>query len=149
MNNNMGMFGNNNMMGMEMNSNMGMLGNNNMMGMQMSNNMGMLGNNNMMGMQMNNNMGMFGNKEIFILFQTRRGRPKKIYVDYGTSVGDLLKKYLIEIGHPELINNNDNGIYFIFNGMKLSFEDTRNIKELELSNGTKIIVIDTGNIMGG
>ena len=56
---------------------------------------------------------------------------------------------MIEIGHPELINDNDNRIYFIYDGMKISFEDTRNIKELGLSNGQKIIVIDTGNIMGG
>jgi hypothetical protein len=56
---------------------------------------------------------------------------------------------LTQIGHPELINNNDDRISFIYNGMILRFGDTRNIQELGLSDGGKIIVFDIDNLKGG
>ena len=112
---------------MPMNNNMGMSMNNDML-MPMNNFMG-IPINNFMGMQMNNNMEALDNiKKMNITFKTTQGISKNIVVDYGTSIDNMLKKYLKEVNHPELINSKDK-ICFLFNARKLKFGDKTKIED--------------------
>ena len=141
--------------GMQIN-NMGMqMGNMDMgMGMPMNNmniampmnimDMGMPMNNMDMGMPMNNmDMGMPDNqkKEMNITFNTTQGIKKNIVVDYGTSIDDMLKKYLKEVNHPELIDNNDK-IIFLYIANKLKFGDKTKIEDYFKFNHHPLIIVN-------
>ena len=108
--------------------------------------------NNNMPMNINNNMGIFMNNNIWIkkkkiLFQTAEGVETSLDVYFGTSIGDMLKLYLKETNHPELINTDK--IAFLFNAQKLKFDDETKIEEFfKFDDRPKILVIDSVNSSG-
>ena len=61
-------------------------------------------------------------KIINVLFETTHGINKNIVCNYGITIDKMLKKYLLRIDHPELINSN-NKIYFSHGGSRLKFGD--------------------------
>ncbi len=129
----------------------GMGMNNNMM-----NNMGMGMNNNMMndmGMGMNNNM--INNIKQTIPKETKRikfdassGSTITIDTAYGTSLSELAKKYFKELKKPELINEVDKKIIFLYNGEKLSLKNNTKIEEIFKNIDFLIItVFDLNNLI--
>ena len=78
-------------------------------------------------------------KKMNILFASTTGRKKNMIFEYGTTINDVLKKFFIEIGKPEFINNIE-GINFICNSNGLSL--------LKFGDETKIedyFLIDKSN----
>ena len=147
MNNNMAMIMNNNI-GMQMNNNIGMQMNNN--NMQMNNIMGFgMPIDNSFGIPMNNNVNENNDHEkiINVTFKTLAGINKIFVFDYGTTISDMLRKYLEEIKRPDLINKNE--ISFLFNAHKLNFGDHTKIEDIfkDLPNPI-IIVNDTIHLIG-
>ena len=61
-----------------------------------------------------------------LLFTTTIGSSRNLLLDYWTTVGDSLRKYLLEINRPELINTDK--ISFFFNAKKLRFDDETKIE---------------------
>ena len=103
--------------------------------------------NNMMPMNLNmNNMGMMGiqNKpKMTVSFTTVEGENKKMTFDYGTSVGEILKKFLMEVGKPEYINNDDK-VSFLYNACRLKFDNKNKIEDAFSSNvAPKVLVLYT------
>ena len=49
--------------------------------------------------------------------------------NFGTTIDEMLKKYLIRINLPELINNND-AFFFVYNAEYLRFGDNRKIEDV-------------------
>ena len=126
-------------------NNINLMAMNNMMGMMMPNDI--MNNMNMMG-QMSNNNNEFNVKQKSFIFQTSLGTKKHIICKYGMTVGEVLKKYLNEMGRPELINSPDR-IAFLYNGQKLSFQDQTKIEEKFNGEYVNIKVIDNKNMIGG
>ena len=104
----------------------------------MGNAFGMGMNNNMMnnmGMGMNNNMlnnikETIPKKTKIIEFDASSGSTITIDVAYGTSLSELAKKYFKELKKPELINEVDKNIIFLYNGEKLLFKNKTKIEEI-------------------
>ena len=73
-------------------------------------------------------------------FNRNNGKKNNIVVDFGTTIDEILKQYIIKINLPQLINNNNN--YFLSNGEELAFGDTRKVDEIFPSNScVKIEVV--------
>lgn len=132
-NNNINFFPNNNFQ----NSNMIINNNNNFIpNINMNNN---FPNSNMM-------MGSFNqeNKKkprVNALFKTSPGVNVNVSVEYGTTVKQLLSKYLEIRGRPDLINNNDK-IQFIHNANMIQFTDITPVEKYFNYNHPSIIVND-------
>ena len=62
------------------------------------------------------------NPKMNFIFTTTSGNKKLLSIPFGTTVGDVLKKYLLEINRPELINNYGK-ITFVYNAGKIAFDD--------------------------
>ena len=62
-----------------------------------------------------------------VIFQSNLGGTKGMHFDYGTTIGDALKKYLIDINKPEFIRNKK--IYFLYNGRKINLDDETKIEK--------------------
>ena len=61
-----------------------------------------------------------------ILFTTTAGGHRNLIFNYGTTIDSILKKYLLEINKPELINTDK--VSFMFNAWKLNFGDNTPIE---------------------
>ena len=101
-------------------------------------------------MQMNNKIKEKSNKEkMNIIFKTTKGNVNTLVFDYGTTIDEILKKYLNEIGRPDLINNK-NKIFFVYNACQLRFGDKTKIEDYFPKGRTiNIIVNDYNNLWGG
>ena len=55
----------------------------------------------------------FNIKKMNILFKNAYGQTKNLIFNYGTTINEVLERFLKEIGRPELINNIDNKLDFI------------------------------------
>ena len=125
---------------------------NNINPMAMNNMMGMMPNNimnNMNMMEPMNDNNESNVEKMDIIFKTTSGTQKRITFKYGTTVGEVLKKYLKEVGRPELIGRSDR-IAFVYNLEKLSFDDQSKIEEKFSRNITpKILVNDPMYLIGG
>ena len=138
-NNNINFFPNNNFQ----NSNMIINNNNNFIpNINMNNN---FPNSNMM-------MGSFNqeNKKkprVNALFKTSTGVNVNVSVEYGTTMKQLLSKYLEIRGRPDLINNHDK-IVFIYNANKIQFTDITPVeKYFNLQEHPTIVVNDVQNLL--
>ena len=164
---------NNNMNPMMMNmNNMQNMMNMAMMMNNMQNNMGMMGMNNMQNM-MNDmlvsagndewmkgfQMGMNENNEpqsreepgpkMNIIFNTTQGTVTSMTFKYGTTIGQALEMYLKRVGRPDLINNLQGRLCFLFNAKQLSFNDTTKIEDFfKNMMAAKVIVNDVNNLIG-
>ena len=83
-------------------------------------------------------------------FKTTNNTRHVITVNYGTTIGQLLNKYLILIGRPDLIVNKSNEIVFLYNSYKLRFVDETPVEEFFKFDGSpSIIVNEVNNLPGG
>ena len=125
--------------------NIGMQGMN--IGMQ-GMNMGMQG----MNLGKNQNMGMMDDEEwmrgfymavaevnsidnINIIFKTSQGLTTNMTYSYGTTINEVLNKYLKQVGRPDLIGDKGGKITFLYNATKLEFGD-----QLQLNLNLKVII---------
>jgi len=84
-----------------------------------------------------------------IHFKTTQGIHHSIAVNYETTIGQLLNKYLILIRRPDLIVKKSNEIVFLYNAFKLRFEDETPVEEFFKNNmSPTIIVNDINNLVG-
>ena len=112
----------NNNFGMQMNINF-------MPNLMMNNNINLIPN-----LMINNNI----NQEEFnpdkpiinISFKTNSDKKNTVQVKYGTTIDQLLQKYLNKIGKPELYEQKSNNIYFLFNSQTLNYGDTRPVEKI-------------------
>ena len=75
-----------------------------------------------------------------IIFKTTYGTKIQLCVDYGTTVGDVLIKYLLKINRPELINSS--AISFLYNARKIQFGDKTKIEDFFGCNEYPNIVVN-------
>ena len=66
------------------------------------------------------------------------GDTKIIPLHYGTTINEMITKYLMKIGKPELINNKENKISFIYNSRFLRFGDNTKIEQFFCDDKSKI-----------
>ena len=109
--------------------------------------------NNFQGVQggANNNMNQPKVKEEYVnlCFATIQGSRIMMKVKPDDTVEDILRKYLLRVELPDLINNVQGKITFILSAQSLKFGDKRKIKEVVLNNDlNQILVNDTGNLIG-
>ena len=108
--------------------------------MQMNN---MMSNNNI-----NNNIFNGFKPKLNIIFKNIRGEVKSFNFDYGTTVSEMIRKYLEETGRPHLFNNDE--IRFIHSAIKLNFNDKTKIEEkFPGKESVFIIVHDNKPLLGG
>ena len=84
-----------------------------------------------------------------ILFKTTQGIHHFIAVNYETTIGQLLNKYLILIRRPDLIVNKSNEIVFLYNAFKLRFEDETPVEEFFKNNMSPTIFVNETNKLVG
>ena len=87
---------------------------------------------------------------IRILFRTTQGQITYITVDYGTTIDELLRKYLKIKNKEHLYGDKSNRICFLYNAWQLKFGDI-SVVEKVFKNITepKIVVNDVNNLIGG
>ena len=90
--------------------------------------------------------GYFG-KRIRISFELSTGKYVPMDPPENIKVSELLSNFMKKMKLNE--NLIDKKIFFIFNGCKLKKDDRRNISEIGILHTSRIIVLDSGNIMGG
>ena len=67
-------------------------------------------------------------QKINITFKSAEGDHDNIIFNLGTTISDILKRYLNKINHSELIEKSGN-IVFLYNGKKLKFNDRTKIEK--------------------
>ena len=91
--------------------------------------------------KINNNIELNKNKKkMNILFCTTSGIKINLVIDYGTSVGEVLRIYLTRIKRPELINSE--AVTFVYNNKKLNFEDKTKIEDYFKCNEHPTIIVN-------
>ena len=71
---------------------------------------------------------MSGNNRINIIFKAATGVNYTLICNYGITVNDMFREYFERIGRPNLFNDNNNKIEFIYNSKAINY----------LNNNTKI-----------
>ena len=84
-----------------------------------------------------------------IHFKTTHGIHHSIAVNYETTIGQLLNKYLILIRRPDLIVKKSNEIVFLYNAFKLRFEDETPVEEFFKNNMSPTIIVNDINYLVG
>ena len=74
-----------------------------------------------------------------VIFRDQRGYKNNISVDIGTTINELLEKYVKIISRPDLIGENSM-IYFTFNAKKIGFGEQTKVESLFLSPHIRIQV---------
>lgn len=103
---------------------------------------------------MNNNINMnFNNNnvdKINICFSSMQGSRIVMMFDPNETVEGALKKYLLRVNLPNLINNVQGKMIFILSAQSLHFGDKRRLKDvcLTLGNANQILVNDIHNLIG-
>ena len=81
-------------------------------------------------------------KKMNITFQSTRGNKRNIVCDYGTTINEVLEKFLKSIGKPEFINKE--GVKYICNTNGLSslkFGDETKIEDYFIDKNNNIIIV--------
>jgi len=65
---------------------------------------------------------------IIIIFKTTRGLTYTLVFKYGTTIDEVLKKYLHRVNRPDLINQKRK-IVFLYNGSQLKFGDKTKVED--------------------
>ena len=79
-------------------------------------------------------------------FQTSAGHKVMMSVPINSKIGDILLEYIAVVGiGPGVI---ENGIYFVFNGNKITKKDyNKTLTEMGISTLSHILVIDSQNLI--
>ena len=76
-----------------------------------------------------------------INFKTTLGNKTTIEIEKNKNIDDLIKKYLEKINKIDIINNNDESLYFTYNAEKLEFGDKRKIEDVFTTNNNPTILV--------
>ena len=100
-------------------------------------------------MQMNNELKDESNEnKINITFKTELGVVHTLVCDFGTTIDDMLKKYINEYSSLDYIKNDKVG--FFYNATKLRLGDKTKIEDFFKSKTNPIVVInEPNNLIGG
>ena len=122
-----------------------MLMNNMMLNNNINNNI----NNNFIERNTNNNNFNHNKLKKNVIFNNNlKGQERLLTFDYGTTVSEMIRKYLEEIGKPYLFNNDK--IRFLHSSFKLNFNDQTKIEEkFKGIEVVHIIVHDNKPLIGG
>ena len=85
--------------------------------------------------------------KINVIFKTTKGTTTTMVFNYGTTIDKMLKKYLLRIGHPELINTDK--IYFSNNARQIKFGDQTVVKEFFRNAHIPTVVVNGLNDLIG
>ena len=89
------------------------------------------------------------NTRINLCFSTIQGSRIMMKINPNDTVEEVLRKYLLRVNLPELINNCQGKLTFILSAQSLKFGDKRKIKDVAMvGNLNQILVNDTGNLIG-
>ena len=87
--------------------------------------------------------------KINAIFTTTKGVKTIMLYDYGTTVDQVIQKYLERMNRSTLYNTKSDKICFLFNGAKLKYGDQTKVEEYFKHNSTpKIIVNDVNEVIG-
>ena len=78
-------------------------------------------------------------QKVNVIFKDQRGHENNILVDFGTTINELLEKYVKIISRPDLIGENSM-IFFTYNAKRICFGDQTKVESLLLLPITRIIV---------
>ena len=89
----------------------------------------------------NDNNEIISGRKFVVTFQAGNGTIKNISYNYGTTIDKMLKKYLLRIDHPELINSNK--IIFLYNAEKIKFGDQTVLEKIfKYAQNQRIVVME-------
>ena len=92
--------------------------------------------------QNNNNISGINSEDLKIInFKTTLGNKTTLEIDRNCSIEELLKKYLDKINKTDIINSNDESLYFTYNAEKLEFGDKRKIEDVFASNNNPTVLV--------
>ena len=87
--------------------------------------------------------------KINIIFKTTKGVQHNLILNMSTTVDAALALYLKRVGKPELINNIENKICFLYNAAQLKFGDNTPVGQFfGNSPAPKVLVNDVNNLIG-
>ena len=87
--------------------------------------------------------------KINIIFKTTKCTTYTMVFNYGTTIDQILKKYLQRIGRHDLYLEKSNKICFLFNAYQLRFGDKTLVEEFfKHITSPKIVVNDVDNLIG-
>ena len=101
-------------------------------------------------MLMNNNIqnNLNNNPKIYVHFVSANGSKWDMIFDKGITISEMLKKFFERIEKPQLFKSED--IFFLFNSMKLNWDDNTKLEDKFGPIATPTIIIqDTFNLRGG
>ena len=85
---------------------------------------------------------------INIIFKTSQGLTTNMTYSYGTTINEVLNKYLKQVGRPDLIGDKGGKINFLYNATKLEFGDQTTVESKFKSDNQRVTVVDINNIIG-
>ena len=95
----------------------------------------------------NNNFGL--SDKINVRFKTTYQTITNLVLDKDTTIDEMLTMYLKRVMRPELVNNIEGKIQFLYSASSLFFGDKRTVKEVFMNGiGGDVIVMDTKNMIG-
>ena len=84
-----------------------------------------------------------------IIFKTTQGTTHTLVYNYGTTIDQVLSKYLNRVGRPELYQEKSNKICFLFNASQLKFGDQTKVEVFFKGViNPKVVVNDVHNLIG-
>ena len=89
------------------------------------------------------------NPNMNVIFTTATGNKDNISVKYGTTIDQLLTKYMIRINRPDLIGDKSYKKIFLFNCCKLRFGDQTPVEKFFKNAGIPKVVVYEDNLIGG
>ena len=81
-----------------------------------------------------------------IVFINQAGKKIMMICPYSLKVKDLLCQYVSRMGLSNSVIGN--GLFFVYNGLKINENEEKNISEYFLKGIPNILVLDTKNILG-
>ena len=83
-----------------------------------------------------------------LTFKTTQGQIHCILVDYGTTINEILEKYLKRVGRPDLIGDKNNKFCALFNAVQLKFGDKTKVESFfeRAINPTVVVTYSFGLI---
>ena len=76
-----------------------------------------------------------------VTFKTTQGITTNMVLKHGTTVGESLKLYLKRVGRPDLIDNLQGRLHFLYNTKNLKFNDTTKIEDFFKNDPLPCIIV--------
>ena len=111
----------------------------------------MMNNNNIIPNITNNNnfyQNFYGGN-INIIFKTAQGNNYPLSIKYGTTIAQILEIFFRYIGRPDLYDNKDDEIGFLYNACRLRYGDQTKVEEYFKYSSNPIIIVNDLNALKG